>query len=188
MTGYFADAVPKNATTNSIGRWHKPWFFKHVESILHSNKEIVEYIPIRDYYHRHSRSIFWEIQDLIPFGNNFIFRWLCGWTMPPKISLLKLTTPGPIRNIYNRHHVIQDMLVPLTNVQEAVEVFDREVNIYPIWLCPFNLPSSPGMIRQRSGRNIMYVDIGVYGNCTLETYEAKETTRNIERYVRSIQG
>jgi len=47
---------------NAIGRWYKPWFFKHVEGYLLRNKKGVEYIPLRDYYHRHSRSIFWELQ------------------------------------------------------------------------------------------------------------------------------
>jgi delta24-sterol reductase len=188
MAAYFAEAVPKNAKLNAIGRWYKPWFFKHVETILNSGKEVIEYIPLRDYYHRHSKSIFWEIQDLIPFGNNVVFRYLLGWTMPPKVSLLKLTTSGSIRNIYNKHHVIQDMLIPMENIKEAVDLFDREVNIYPLWLCPFNLPSSPGIVRQRSGRNILYVDIGVYGNCTRDSYDPIETTRKIESYVRSVQG
>uniref|UniRef100_A0AC34R6X8 Protein SMG9 n=3 Tax=Panagrolaimus sp. JU765 TaxID=591449 RepID=A0AC34R6X8_9BILA len=80
------------------------------------------------------------------------------------------------------------MLVPLDKAAQAVNLFDQEVNIYPIWLCPFNLPSSPGMVRQRSGRNILYLDIGVYGNCELETYNPKETTRKLEAFVRSVQG
>lgn len=55
---------------NAIGRWYKPWFFKHVESYLKRNETGTEYIPLRDYYHRHSRSIFWELQvSLI----NFLF-------------------------------------------------------------------------------------------------------------------
>ena len=33
------------------GKWHKPWFFKHVESFLDSGKA-TEFIPLRDYYHR----------------------------------------------------------------------------------------------------------------------------------------
>jgi delta24-sterol reductase len=30
------------------GKWHKPWFFKHVESFLDSGKD-TEFIPLRDY-------------------------------------------------------------------------------------------------------------------------------------------
>lgn len=47
---------------NSIGSYYKPWFFKHVENYLKTNREGLEYIPLRHYYHRHTRSIFWELQ------------------------------------------------------------------------------------------------------------------------------
>jgi len=138
------------AKINPIGLWYKPWFFKHVETFLAKAKapgssgedgeqgELVEYVPLRHYYHRHSKSLFWgacvppclpaclpahplasvlairrpcdayprpptshpsfrhfppstEIQDIIPFGNNPVFRLFFGWMMPPRISLLKLT-------------------------------------------------------------------------------------------------
>lgn len=55
---------------NAIGFWWKPWFYQHAQkylskpSISHLKKEeiskdYVEFIPLRDYYHRHTRSIFW---------------------------------------------------------------------------------------------------------------------------------
>uniref|UniRef100_A0A7E4ZQF1 Delta(24)-sterol reductase n=1 Tax=Panagrellus redivivus TaxID=6233 RepID=A0A7E4ZQF1_PANRE len=188
MTGFFADSPPVNASVNNIGRWYKPWFFEHVRSICTANQEIVEYIPLRDYYHRHSRSIFWEIKDLVPFGNHPLFRYTLGWAMPPKISLLKRTTPKSVRNIYNRRHVLQDMLIPFDKASEAIDLFHEEVEIYPLWLCPFNLPSSPGLIRQRTGTNIIYVDIGVYGSCELEKYHPVDTTRKLESFVRSVKG
>lgn len=40
----------------------KPWFFKHVEEYLRGDQTGVEYIPLRQYYHRHTRSLFWELQ------------------------------------------------------------------------------------------------------------------------------
>ena len=58
MFGEMADAddVPREAVVNKIGTWHKPWFFKHVEAFADNRvTEAVEYIPLRDYYHRHSR-------------------------------------------------------------------------------------------------------------------------------------
>lgn len=47
---------------NRIGLHFQPWFFKHVESYLQRDRTGVEYIPLRQYYHRHTRSIFWELQ------------------------------------------------------------------------------------------------------------------------------
>ena len=68
-------------------------------------------------------------QDIIPFGNNPIFRYLFGWTVPPKISLLKLTQGEAIKKMYEEHQMIQDMLVPLDKLGEALGVFHKEVEV-----------------------------------------------------------
>ncbi len=110
MTGEMTDSCGDLSTLNEIGRWHKPWFFKHVEEFADRNRTGSEYIPLRHYYHRHSRSIFWEIQDIIPFGNNVVFRYLLGWLIPPKVSLLKLTQGKTLKKLYEDHHIIQVIL------------------------------------------------------------------------------
>ena len=53
MVGDMVDSC-EVSKLNEIGKWHKEWFFKHVESFLHKGT-YTEYIPLRDYYHRHSR-------------------------------------------------------------------------------------------------------------------------------------
>ena len=55
---------------NSIGNYYKPWFFRHVENYLKTNREGLEYIPLRHYYHRHTRSIFWELQVRLGFHSS----------------------------------------------------------------------------------------------------------------------
>ncbi|KAF2360095.1 FAD linked oxidase N-terminal [Trinorchestia longiramus] len=172
---------------NNIGRWYKPWFFKHVENFLVSGHD-VEYIPLRHYYHRHTRSIFWELQDIIPFGNNPIFRYVLGWLVPPKVSLLKLTQGKAIKELYENNHFIQDMLVPLAVLGDALDCFHKEVQIYPIWLCPFILPSRPGMLKQVSSEGSLYVDIGTYGVPHVKNFHPVETTRRVEKFVREAKG
>lgn len=125
-----------------------------------------------DYYHRHTRSIFWELQDIIPFGNNVVFRVLCGWMVPPKVSLLKLTETETTKRLYEEHHVVQDMLVPITTLKESIDVFHREFDLYPLWLCPMAVYSTGyeengGFIHSANfdGKlEEMFVDIGAYGN------------------------
>lgn len=46
---------------NEISRWYKPWFYEHVKSCL-SKGGFEECIPLCDYYHRHTKSIFWELK------------------------------------------------------------------------------------------------------------------------------
>lgn len=38
-----------------------------MENYLKTNQEGLEYIPLRHYYHRHTRSIFWELQVRLRF-------------------------------------------------------------------------------------------------------------------------
>ncbi|XP_022118448.2 delta(24)-sterol reductase [Pieris rapae] len=193
MTGDMVDEIGNDGTFNPIGRWYSPWFFTQVENHLENYKLgqktcVVEYIPLRDYYHRHTRSLFWELQDIIPFGNNPVFRMLFGWMMPPEVSLLKLTQPEAVTKLYNKAHVIQDMLVPVDVMEEAIQLFDKEFEVYPIWLCPFKLFNNPGQLKVNSSDWQMFVDIGVYGVPKAEGYETVSSTRRIESFVTHHRG
>ena len=46
--------------------WYKPWFFKHVESMLRANprddRVVEEFLPLAHYLLRHDRAIFWTLQ------------------------------------------------------------------------------------------------------------------------------
>ncbi|ULT80655.1 hypothetical protein L3Y34_010898 [Caenorhabditis briggsae] len=189
MLGEFSDGPDTDdEVINPIGRWYKKWFYTHVEDLINKRQQSVEYIPLRDYYHRHSRSIFWELRDIVPFGNNIIFRYLMGWLCPPKIAFLKATTPNVLRKLYDRSHVLQDMLIPLENLEECVTLFDEEVEIYPLWLCPFYLKYQPGLMRLKNATSKMYVDVGAYGVTTKKGYHHARTTRVLEKYVISVNG
>ena len=68
-------------------------------------------------------------QDIVPFGNNVLFRYLLGWLTPPKVSLLKLTQGETIRQLYEEHHVVQDMLVPVSEMKSSLMCFHKELNV-----------------------------------------------------------
>lgn len=210
---------------NSISLWFKPWFYKHVESFLSWKSKAasstaeplpthVEYIPLRDYYHRHTKSIFWEL-DLIlqPFNGNFwLFRWLLGWALPPKVSFLKLTQTESLREMYEREHVIQDMLIPLSEGNRALDVFHKEYDIYPLWVCPFRMydygekegaktphrcflrkPANAKYLEKERNLNYeLYLDLGAYGvpRAVLEKrhFDIVSASRKVESYVASVNG
>nr|GEV49666.1 delta(24)-sterol reductase [Tanacetum cinerariifolium] len=177
MTGKYAseeEAKMNKTKINNIGWWFKPWFYQHAQTAL-SKGEFVEYIPIREYYHRHTRSYFWEAKLLLPFADRWWFRFLLGWMMPPKIPILKATQVESIRNYYHDMHVLQDLLVPLYKVSDALEWAREEMQVYPIWVCPHRLYKHPykTMVfpepgfeqHHRKGDTAyaqMYTDIGLY--------------------------
>ncbi|KAK8567441.1 hypothetical protein V6N13_105406 [Hibiscus sabdariffa] len=202
MTGRYAskeEAKRKGNKINNVGWWFKPWFYQHAQTALKKG-EFVEYIPTREYYHRHTRCLYWEGKLILPFGDQFWFRFLLGWLMPPKVSLLKATQGEAIRNYYHEMHVIQDMLVPLYKVGDALEWVDREMEIYPIWLCPhrlFKLPvktmvyPEPGFEHHhRQGDTHyaqMFTDVGVYyapGPVLRgEVFDGAEAVRKLEKWL-----
>ncbi|KAK9676484.1 hypothetical protein RND81_11G080000 [Saponaria officinalis] len=207
MTGRYAstkEAKKKGNVINNVGWWFKPWFYQHAQTALKKG-EFVEYIPTREYYHRHTRSLYWEGKLIIPFGDQFWFRFLLGWLMPPKVSLLKATQGDAIRNYYHENHVIQDMLVPLYKVGEALEFVDREMEVYPLWLCPhklFRLPvktmiyPEPGFEQhKRQGDTSyaqMYTDVGVYYTPEPifrgEVFDGVEAVRRMEKWLIENHG
>ena len=85
--------------------------------------------------------------------------------MPPKVSLLKLTQGKTLRRLYETQHMIQvlimtslllptvfiqDLLVPLNKLATAIQVFDKELDLYPLWLCPFKLFAQVRLETRRS--------------------------------------
>nr|GEU43012.1 delta(24)-sterol reductase [Tanacetum cinerariifolium] len=141
MTGEYVskeEAKRNHTKVNSIGWWFKPWSYQHAQTALKKG-EFVEYIPAREYYHRHTPSYFWEMKLILPFSDQWWFRFLLGWMMPPKIPILKATQFESIQNYYHDMHVLQDLLVPLHKVSDALEWAHREMEVYPIWVCPQRL-------------------------------------------------
>ncbi|WKX97643.1 hypothetical protein Q1695_013367 [Nippostrongylus brasiliensis] len=189
LRGRFSEGPPRNwGAINRIGRWYKGPFHRHAESILEANKEYTEFVPIRDFFHRHSNSLYWELTDYIPFADNFLFRVYLGWMSPPRPGLVRAFSLHFVNDRLNRNHVHQDVLVPLEHLTEAVDTCEREYEVYPLWLSPYNQPSCPGMIRQRSGRNVLFVNVGVYGISPKSRINVKDSFRRLEEFARTVNG
>ncbi|BBG94677.1 cell elongation protein / DWARF1 / DIMINUTO, partial [Prunus dulcis] len=101
MTGRYAskeEAKKKGNVINEVGWWFKPWFYQHAQKALKKG-EFVEYIPTREYYHRHTRSIYWEGKLILPFADQWWFRFFLGWMMPPRFLCSRLLKVKPLETI-----------------------------------------------------------------------------------------
>ncbi len=189
MLGRFSDQVPPGKTKNAINYFWKPWFYEHVRTFLDRSQPDEEWIPLRHYYHRHTRSLFWEMKQIIPFANHPLFRYLLGWMTPPEISLLKLTETKKIHELYDAHHMDQDVLVPMGALAQTLAFIDKNIDFYPLWLCPCRIMATPirGMVNP-SGLEDMFVDVGIYGEPAVKNYQAETTVRKLEAFVREVNG
>jgi len=201
MCGEFADVTTEEQRKkiNPIGRWYKPWFYKHCEEFFRTG-EGEEYLPLRDYYHRHTKSIFWELEDMIPFGNHPIYRYLLGWLGAPKIAFLKLTMTPTIRQETITKHVVQDIIIPITELENSINKFHEWFGIYPLLFYPIRIYDNgkyQGFLRKpencAKGQNWeMFFDLGVYGVPPLvkekKPYDAVKAVRSMEKYTRDVKG
>lgn len=154
MYGNMADkADPRRGTVNHINSWYKPLFYKYAEIFLQKRADggvggdkrqrrpHMDYIPLRDYYHRHTRSYFWAASDPMPYITNRLFLFLFGWILPcTDIKLLKrvifammpekMTKRAMILILMNT--MLQDFLVPLRHLEEWVRVLHETVEVYPL--------------------------------------------------------
>ena len=195
MRGTFTNNIGSDGTFNTIGRWYKPWFYKHVQTNLKNRQESVEYIPLRHYYHRHTRSYFWTMEEIIPFGNHPLFRSLLGWALPPRIELLKYTETETTRRLREKFHVVQDMLMPIRYLKQSIQYFDDHFNLYPLWLSPmaiFDNDRHIGFVhplREKDGTvDEMYVDIGAYGTPLKANFDNNYALPLLEKFVMDHHG
>ena len=123
----------------------------------------VEYIPTKDFFHRHNRSYYW--MSPLPFANHWLFRLFLGWTSPIKFSLLKrlhkMASSGG--EFFARNQVLQDYIMELKDLKDTLELVDKMQRVYPIWLCPARNWNKWGLKELERQKAACFVDIGVYG-------------------------
>ncbi|HVZ33168.1 MAG TPA: FAD-binding protein, partial [Polyangiaceae bacterium] len=192
--GDFAE-LPRGARPTRIAPFYKPWFYKHIESFLERGKGS-EYIPLREYYHRYTRSVYWHGELLVPFGNHPLFRYTLGWLMPPKVSILRLLQSERVRNYRDERNVVQDGLVPIRFLREGIEMFHREFECYPLWAAAHRTfrtepqgmiaPSSPELAEE------MFVDLGAWQVPRFvkrkQPWNGRQAVRNLEAWLREHHG
>lgn len=195
MTGHFVDSVASDGALNAIGRWYKPWFYKHVQTYLAQRKEGVEYLPVRHYFHRHTRGYFWAMEEIISFGNHPLFRALLGWALPPRIELLKYTETETTRRLREKFHVVQDMLVPIRYLKQSLAYFDEHFQLYPLWLSPMAIKDNGGrhgfvhpFISKEGTMDELYVDIGAYGTPAKAGFDNAVALPALEKFVIEHSG
>lgn len=161
----------ERAMVNGINWWWKPFYYKWVETFLTKGGG-EEIVPIMDYYHRFTRSIFWELEDMIPFSNHWLYRLLWGWMGAPEVSLLKLFQGSVIRKASVYAHVVQESIMPVKFLEEGVENFDQWYGVYPLLVFPlriYNRGHLSGFLHPQKKHLIkgkdygIWVDLGAYG-------------------------
>lgn len=165
-----------SAKVNPLARWYKPWWYKHVETYSNTGKAGEELIPVEHYLLRHTRSIFWVIELMVPYGNHPLFRWLFGWLLPLDVTFMKMTTTSGVRKLTFMKQVFQDITLPMTEMERAVDLATECFDLWPLLIYPckeFHHGEGQGQLRPPRPDQLcpgaenpkwgMFFDIGIYG-------------------------
>jgi delta24-sterol reductase len=204
MTGHLVDDIDSSiGQMNSIGMWYKPWFYKHVETILSNRKVVTEYIPMRDYLMRHDRSMCMTMGTIIPYGNHPIFRFFLGWLLPPQLSFMKSSHTKETREASVRKQCYQDICFPASMFLKALDVNDRLFNIYPLLVYPCKVINRGGLVKvgNREKHQLgdgsyvqMNMNLGIYGippelkNDVFQLFPMVGRVRKLEQWLRDNNG
>ena len=212
--GDFADAVPNESqadrrfidspikpSVNGINWWWKPFYYKWLETFIAKGGG-EEYIPYSHYCHRFTRSIFWEIEDMIPFSNHPLYRFFWGWMGAPEVSLLKLFQGPVIRQASVSAHVVQESICPVRSLSNCIENFDGWFGVYPLLVFPlrvYDRGTRSGFLTPHK-RNLhgpgkkwgIWVDVGAYGAPREvkegRNWDPKVNVRGMEHWTRDEGG
>ncbi len=89
-----------------------------------------------------------------------------------------------------REEVVQDVEVPIDNLEAFMDVFARELEIEPVWFCPLQQRSAEDVWElYRMDPDTLYVNVGFWSSVALEPGEDPSThNRIIETLVDDLGG
>jgi hypothetical protein len=162
-----------------------PWFYLHAEK--YSPVKHTESIPLTDYLFRYDRGAFWMGKwafELFGVPFNALTRWLHNPLMHTR-KMYEVLQAGRLSEQY----LVQDLGLPLKNAVNFMKFIDKELGVYPLWLCPI-LPAGEVSEFQVNSMNgsPMCINIGVWGNKVADYDEFLRQNRAVEKELMKLGG
>lgn len=163
-----------------VGSHHEP-----TSQVKKSN--VYEYLTYEDYLFRWDRGAFWMGIKAGPhiLKHTILNRLIFGKMMTCKALYKNLHKQKLINR--DKRMVLQDVVLPIKQMQDFFNHLDSLVNIYPLWLIPIKSPETKKTFSLPHDVDRAFVDFGVWGNMPRDKGYV-DVNRNIEMYLRLHQG
>lgn len=161
------------------------WFYLHAEKTAQKYDKWEELTPIKDYLFRYDRGAFWMGKYAFDKANLVFNRWT-RFLLAPMFKtqtlyrfLQALKSP--------QQFMIQDVSLPKENVLAFLQYIDKELSIYPLWLCPLK-PTIKEFMSPTFQRTDLIINIGVWGRLRKEFPDILKLNRALEKKSASLAG
>jgi delta24-sterol reductase len=198
ITGKHVSSTAGTVTDISRQRFDRaidPWFYMHAKTTCESHLEIV---PTQSYLFRHDRGAFWSGEVFLQYyglPNNRLVRWLLNPIMTAR-AIYKAMLAADSADAA----IVQDLLLPLETSEAFVEYTSRELNIWPLWICPVRKLNNAKDIlgwpfynskhgtanKNRNGD--LTLNFGVWGPTDPTPAAVRKTNRDLEEKLRELRG
>jgi len=153
--------------------WDK-WYYKSIQTASQIT------VPYYDYCFRYNYGSFWMADYVLDMmgGDNIITRFLIGAFLDTK-HLFAVLHSGNLNDL-GRMRIIQDCYVPADRAAEFLEADDKDIGIYPLWLCPIKGTSTPQVLASHySEKSESFINVGIYGRPRQFPFDARQVHSRI---------
>lgn len=160
-------------------------------------KNTEDYLTTHDYIWRWDTDWFWCSKNL--YMQNPLIRRLVGKKRLNSVFYTKIMrwnakwkVADKIEKMLGRHSesVIQDVDIPIHNVEEYLNFFAREIGISPIWVCPikrYDANATFSLFPMEA--NVLHVNVGFWDVVPLPAEKPEGyLNKKVETKVRELQG
>jgi delta24-sterol reductase len=183
------------------GEVGRQYYYQYIDQeVVSSDKAKLklhqDVIPTESFVFRSCRGMWWMVETIVgckPLTNQAWFRRLCD---KKAHSAMKTTGFRPNGRLsveeLQRSVVNQDMGVKLSRLEEGIAYAQRNLGVYPLWLCPISvknslcysvtqIPLHPS--RAKAIGDDFQVDIGIYGEPTVSPFYHRRVVKALQEFV-----
>ncbi|KAK1755711.1 alpha/beta hydrolase fold-domain-containing protein [Echria macrotheca] len=196
VTGTLTDTKPEGGKVQTFSGAWDPWFYLHARDKTASAGMEEDYVPLAEYLFRYDRGGFWvgaaafRYFWMVPFTR--ATRWFLDDFLHTRMMYRALHGSGE-----SARFVVQDIAMPFSTAEDLVKYTSKELNIWPLWLCPLQRRAPPTFHphtttpadRKRDGKEEdMMLNIGVWGWGPNDPRKFVEKNRALEKKVAELGG
>jgi Delta24-sterol reductase len=200
ISGKMTDELPSAFAPTTFSKPGDPWFYLHVQKRIEPGPaspvvetSVVDYIPLRDYLFRYDRGGFWTGElafkyfRFVPF--NRATRRILDRLMHTR-ALYRAGLGGGSRMTFR--YIVHDLSLPYSGVDAFIEYVEKELKIWPLWLCPLppiEAPTFHPSTSEPGGKEAQpMLNVGVWGLGPTDLDAFIKANRDLEAKVKELGG
>ena len=181
---------------STFDRARDPYFYLHAQAQINMQQHVIKpvTVSIEDYLFRYDRCAFWVGRyafDYFFVPYNRVTRFLLDKFMHAEVMWHALHESDLASS-----YVVQDISVPVDNLERFVSYIRETLNIWPLWICPVKVEPSTRLLPvsvaqpdlKPNSSHTMFMNVGIWGFGSNDKSHFETLNRALESKARELGG